>query len=108
MTYNLKEDLCWLTQIDSKSMSYIVERVKDIICYDISQSMNEHEKITEIDVGIGTLYINIDDTTKYKFIPNDRLISEVQKTIKGNNIKLNDKISYRIAKRIENAYKELL
>ena len=105
---SLITDLHTLTSIPIASLDKLVEKSMWCICSDIEESILDKNNITKIDIGIGDLYIKLeDDLIKYKFIPSSQLESAIKNTvINGKNI-LTDTIETTLAARFVNTYKDL-
>lgn len=104
----LVDDLSVLTNIAKYNLESMVNVSNNIISHAIFESMNSHEPYTEIDIGIGTLYIRFDDDMiKYKFVPSTRLEYAVKDTVKNNHSRLTSTVEDILGKRIMSTYKDL-
>ena len=105
----LVEDLETLTTIPESTLNKLIAKVCFCICEAVEESVLAHEQITEIDVGIGTLYIQtVEDSVKYKFIPSAKLNEAVVTTIKEGKSPLVKLVEATLKDRITNVYKQLL
>lgn len=105
----LYKDLSFLLGIKEKQTLYINNLIKDIICEDVYESLINKENITEIDLGFGTLYIQIiEKEIKYKFIPNAEITADINKVLTQKEYKFKSKINKALTDRITKTYKELL
>ena len=67
----LTEDLSVLTTIPEKHLEKIVDKIYYVISETVLEHLIEEKQVAEIDIGIGTLYIQLlENSIKYKFIPN--------------------------------------
>lgn len=105
----LYKDISFLLGFEEKQTSYINNLIKDTICEDVYESLLNKENITEIDLGFGTLYIQvIEEEIKYKFVPNIEITEDINKVIKNKEYKFKSKINKALTDRITKTYKELL
>jgi hypothetical protein len=103
----LLDDLCCLTTVATYNMTQLRKLSESIIGHAVSEGVLDNEEIVEIDIGIGTLYIKIEDDIKYKFIPSDKLSSVVKQAVETRTSPLNTEIDETLGKRIMNTYKDL-
>lgn len=109
MKSNLKTDIGVLTSISEASLTRLEDRCEDCICHSIYETLKSGEDITEIDIGLGMLYIKfVDGTIRYKFIPSEKLEEKVCNTVTSRQSPLVKRAEVRLKNSIENAYKELL
>src|SRR5574344_147421 len=101
---NIVKDISTLTTVPEKTLNKMVEKIVMSICEDARETQLEGKSIVELDIGIGTLYIGIEDLNaiKYKFIPNDDLIKNVQLTLKGKLNLMEGTLNTAIAQAFEN------
>lgn len=108
MASKLVEDLSTLTTISKLSLDTLVTKCNTIICHDVEESILDQQQITEVDIGIGTLYIQIvGEQVKYKFIPSDKLNAAICKTVKTGASPLVMEVEGALKSRVERAYKDL-
>lgn len=106
---DLIKDVATLTTIPEKALSKLVS--KSIICINdsVEEALLTNESIVEINIGIGTLYIQLlDNAINYKFIPSSNLESSVRKTVINKQNILERMIEKTLADRIIKTYKDFL
>ena len=106
---NLINDVAALTSINEKLLNKIV----DVIVYSVNDSVAESimnkETVTQIDTGIGTLSILVNDNElKFKFVPNAKLRESIISTIKNEENTLTNTLEINIADRFTKLYKEIV
>ena len=103
------EDLATLTTISQNALVNLNEKIYSCICHSVCESMLEGNPLTEIDLGIGILYIKCEeDQIKYKFIPSKKLEENVAFTIKHKTSPILFEVESALKDRIESTYKNLL
>ena len=109
MTKNLKNDLCDLTGVSVESVDKILNLCEDTICHCVFEDIKSKESLTQVDIGIGTLYIRQDgELLKYKFIPSDALDNKVKKTCRTKESPLIKRATKSLRLKFDRAYKELI
>ena len=107
--YSMSDDLALLTTIPKKNFDSIFDYETYIICHNMSEQLNDKNKICTIDIGIGTLYIKPSkDEIKYKFVPNQKLDTYVKNTLLTGESALTVTVEEAVKNRILNTYKDLL
>lgn len=106
---NLKEDLSTLTNTSEtlydKLLKNIIYIINDYIYNNIINNIN----LTEIDIGIGTLYIKYEnDEIKYKFIPNTKFNKSIENTLINKQNLLVTALEANLSDKIKNIQKELI
>lgn len=105
---DLLKDISAITTIPQFSLQNLSNLMKDIIAYDVQESLLEKENICEIDLGIGMLNILItEDEIKYKFIPSKSLSDSVIYGVEHKDTPLIIKAEKSLNKKIMNTYKDL-
>ncbi len=105
---NLLTDLHVLTSIPRASFDKLTEKSIWCICSDVEESILKKENITKVDIGIGDLYIKLeDDMIKYKFIPSQQLEEAVKNTVLNGKNVLIDVVETTLAARFVNTYKDI-
>lgn len=106
--FNILDDLSVLTTIPKGVLEKLVTKSIETICYDVREQQLQNSPITEVDIGIGILYIKLeDDNIMYKFIPSEVLETKVLKTVNKQYKPVCGLAEASLKKRIMNAYKEL-
>lgn len=105
---DLVQDLSTLTTIPVSSLSRLADKCKDIISYSVYESLQESENVISVDIGIGILYINVnEDSIQYKFVPSLSLEKTICKTVEGKQKPIIEDIEKTLKNRILAVYKEL-
>lgn len=105
---DLKQDLSQITSISVNTLEKLTAKIIALISHYTYEDTREHKSMTDIDIGIGNLYIDINsDIVRYKFVPTKKLVSSVKKSINGNANDLMKMIETTLVKRVEDTYKEL-
>lgn len=105
----LIEDLATLTTISQHALVNLNDKAYSCICHNVCESMLEGNPLTEIDIGIGILYIKCEeDQIKYKFIPSKKLEENVALTVKHKVSPVVFEVEAALKDRIESTYKNLL
>ena len=109
MIYNLIDNLNKLTFIKNSILHKLVNISENCICDYVLECMLDDETVTPIDIGIGTLYVNISNNElQYKFIPNKKLEKKLIRTVNNQESPLIESIESNLNDKIVNTYKELL
>ena len=106
---SLIDDLSTLTTIPATNLNQLVQKSVYCICDDIEEAVLGQHNMAEIDLGIGKLYVHIQDKlVQYKFIPNQALDSAVKDTIINHKNPLTDVAEETLVHRILNTYKSFI
>lgn len=109
MNYDLIKNLGILTLIKHSILKKMVEISENCICDSVLDAVQSEEDIISINIGIGTLFINIVDyEISYKFEPSQRLEKKLIKSIDTGESPLVQNAETKLNKKIVNTYKELL
>lgn len=106
---NLVEDVATLTTINKKSL----QKLLDIAVYCINETIEEDvlasNGVSEIDLGIGELYIQyVNNELKFKFIPSAKLKEGIIDTIKGKQNNLEITLEKTLVDKITHTYKDII
>lgn len=106
---NVIKDISTITTISEKTLNKLKDRVILSICENVTEDKMEDKTLSEIDLGIGVLYIGYADTSavKYKFIPSEELQKNVRETLNGKLNLMNDTLNAALSQAFENIYKDL-
>ena len=105
---SLIQDLSTLTMIPELSLKKLAEKSKFIICHDVCETIASKKEETQIDIGIGTIAIFIDnDCLRYRFAPSPSLENALRNSVLEGENPLSCEIENALVNRIENTYKEL-
>lgn len=106
---NIIEDVSKLTSISKDALNKLQEKSIWCICNAVYENQLINSILTEIDLGIGKLYIsNEEEGVKYKFIPSSYLENMVNKTLDDNKNPLQLIVEKKLANRIVNTYKTII
>lgn len=106
--FDMLDDLSILTTIPKSVLEKLTTKSIDTICYDVREQQLQNLPLTEVDIGIGILYIKLeDDAIMYKFVPSEVLENKVLKTVNKQYKPVCGLAEASLKKRIMNAYKEL-
>ena len=109
MKYNLIDDLSSLSLIKPSILNKLVDISQTCLCDYVDNLSILEESSIEIDIGIGTLNISVeDDSIKYQFKPSKKLEKNLVQTVVNGDNPLIYKIEKKLNKKILNTYKELL
>ena len=106
---NVTDNISRLTSIPLRYIEKIFSLEQDYICYAIQQAFCEKQNNVDIDIGIGTLSILVEnENVYYKFLPSQSLENDIQHTVSINEAPMIKKLEENIKDKVLNAYKELL
>lgn len=103
------KDTAVLTTIPEKSLKKLID--KNIYC--ISEAVVEarlsDQKLLELDIGLGILYIQMDDESiRYKFVPGQKLEETVKNSFINKQNLLEDALDAALVNRLTSIYKDLI
>ena len=102
------KDLSSITTIPVRTLDKLVSQMDWCICEAIHESNICNEKLTMVDVGIGTIYIDVSgDEVKYKFIPSSKLEKYIISTIVSGKNPLQVNLESTFVNRIIKTYKDM-
>lgn len=105
----LLKDLYILTDVQENILQKFVPLAEYCIAHDVHESMCFRQELAEIDIGIGTLVVKVDeDSIRYKFIPSENLEKMMIEMVKTHKSPILSKLETNLQTKIEKAYKELL
>lgn len=106
--FNMLDDMSIITTIPKGVLDKLVAKSIETICYDVREQQLQNLPVTEVDIGIGILYIKLeDDSIMYKFVPSEVLENKVLRTVNKQYKPVCGLAEASLKKRIMNAYKEL-
>lgn len=109
MSCDLIKELSTLTTLPASTLGSLVSIGIDAICYDVLENSNVGENVSEINIGIGTLSILVDDNQiRYKFLPSDKLESSLVSAVVSGENPLVRRIENKVREKLSTATKELL
>ena len=107
--YNLIEDLSNLTTIPTSALTKLSDKAVICICNDVEESLLKEGRVTEIDLGIGTLQILVEgNDIRYRFVPSKALEANMKSTVINKKNPLTVTVEESLIKRILNTYKNYL
>ena len=107
--YDLYENLSALTRIKPSLMEKIKFISENCICDYTLDIIEQDDDVVMVDIGIGTLQINISDyELDYKFIPSNGLEKKLIRTIEEEQSPLVREVEKKLNNKITATYKELV
>ena len=105
---DLLVDLSSLTTVQKASLDRLVDMSYKCICQDVQEALLENIDTICIDIGIGSLFINISkDFIKYRFEPSQKLKDFLIDTINTKESPIINDIEDSLIEKINTVYKEL-
>ena len=109
MITKLAQDVSAVTGISRLTVDNIIEKIHACVGHSVYESTVRNESLTEIDIGIGMLYIKLEDNqVKYKFLPSDKLSQIITFTVLNKESPLILDAEKALKTRVEKTYKELI
>lgn len=106
---SIAQDISALTGIPKLTLEKLADKAAICISDSVLEALNNKEPQTEIDIGIGNLYIKLEsNAVKYKFIPNKHLDQLICQTLITRESPIINQLDKALKERIEATYKELL
>lgn len=106
MRYDLTQDVKIFSTLTYADQQRYYSLVKKLIS---SYVVEDTDEITEVDIGIGILYVQKqDDGIRYKFVPSEDFESMLINSIKEEKQPVISGLESEISKIILHAYKDLL
>ena len=107
MKSSIKKELSTLTTISPGVLSKLFDKEVWCISNAVEQALATQENVAEIDLEIGTLYIQIsEETIRYKFIPSPLLEKTVINTVSSGHNSLIASLETSLVNKITNTYKD--
>lgn len=108
-TNNELTKLSYLTSIEEKDLTRLIEILESIIIDDTIEDIAQEKDTTYVDIGLGQLSIfHSNDTLKFKFTPNAKFEEGLINACIHDVNQLDTKIEQSLKDRITNTYKDLL
>ena len=102
------KDVAELSEVKEKTLLNLLDEANLCISDAIYESLAKGEDVTELDIGIGTLYILVEGADlRYKFFPNNSLQTIVKTTIKTKSNQLTKTADSSLIAKVSKTYKEL-
>lgn len=106
---DLIKDLSTLTTIPEKALQKLNNKSYYCINEAVLETLLAKKELVEINIGIGTLYIQLlDNSVKYKFIPSPEMEKNIKNTVINNQNSLQNVLESSLVNKIINTYKDLL
>lgn len=106
---NLIQRLASLTTIPEKNFIKLNEKSELIIANAANSALHSGVTDLEVDIGIGTVYIKIEDNQiLYKYEPSASLERYMKKAVVDDRDFLTEVVEKSLSNRILNAYKDLV
>lgn len=108
MKYNVVEDVAKLSSVKTSILNKMITVASGCICDYVSNIDILDDELVEIDIGLGTLSIQIiDDEIKYRFSPNNRFERNILDTVNSGKSPLVDMAEQSLEKKFFTTYKDL-
>lgn len=108
---NIIDDIATLTTIPDKALEKFFRKMIFCICEAVQENIideNNIKDITELDIGIGKLYIkHIGTDIKYRFQPNELFETAMLSTVTNKQNPLKDFLDKALSKKFTEVYKDL-
>ena len=103
------KDIQKLTTIPGTTLDKVIDLIKDSICSDILEVIDNGQQTCNVDIGIGNIQLLFcDECIKYKFIPSQSLESRLRDTISTGIDPIEKRLENKITEKLVGAYKEML
>ena len=109
--HNIVSDVSILTTIPEKTLAKFFRKMVFCICQAVQEDLldeNNPKDITELNIGIGTLYIkHVGTDLKYRFEPSEYLQKSLIATVSNKENLLKEFLDKALAKSFIEVYKDL-
>lgn len=106
---NLIEDVSVLTDVSENLLKKFIPVCTYAIGHAVHEQQCSKQDLTEIDLGIGMLKIQVTDAQiKYRFIPDKLLEKTLIQTVTTRRSPLLTKLDCNLDERLQRTYRELL
>ena len=103
------EDLNVLTTIPLTALQDLRDQGIDCIAHSVLENILSENPLTELDIGIGILYIKLEDESiKYRFIPSKKLEDTVAFTVLTKQSPVVSRAETALKEKVESTYKNFL
>ena len=101
-------DTAVLTTVPEKAIKKILDKMIYAINEAVVEARITGESIIEMNIGLGTLLIKMEDESiQYKFIPGDKLEESVKNAFINKQNLLEDALDASLRNKLTNIYKDL-
>ena len=105
---NIVKDVATLTTISEKALNKLNKKAMYCICEAVCEDNIQGNDVTELFIGIGTLYIkNVNGAVKYHFEPADTLDKALIHTYTNNINPIDSMLNDSLHKKFTEIYKDL-
>lgn len=105
---NIIKDVSILSTIPEKTIEKFFQKFIYCICEQVKEDVLDGKEISELDIGLGTLYIKyIGDEIRFKFVPSNYLETSVSNTVKNKLNLLENNLKDALVKKFVEVYKDL-
>lgn len=101
-------DVSTISTIPEKMLDKLIDKSFYCISDALLEDIENDKDVTELDIGIGILYIKHSaDQVAYKFIPSDELQETVNSTVKTRQNSLTKNLEASLIKKFLDVYKDI-
>lgn len=106
---SLVNDLSAITETRRRVFEKLSQNANYCICDYLEKTVLNNEKVCNVDIGIGTLLIGIDDgVVRYKFIPSQELERCIVSTLENQQNVLVSVVDKQLVSQLNKLYDKLL
>ena len=105
---DIVQDISTLTTVQKSSIDRLCTQAVKCVCYCICEALSKNEKDLCLDIGIGSLFINIgEDSVKYRFEPSMFMDNSIiDSVLSGKNPVIED-LESSLLNKVNTTYKDL-
>jgi hypothetical protein len=105
---DIVKDVSVLSTVPDKTLDKLIEKGVYCISDALLEDIDTDKDVTELNIGIGTLYIkHTADTIAYKFMPSDEFANVVKSTVKNKQNLLSNVLDETLSKKFLEVYKDI-
>lgn len=105
----LTKDLAQVTLIPEKRFNFLINYSIDLLANGVYETKLTGENITDIDLGLGVLYIKADGAeVKYKFVPSASLENSIRAALSKDYSPLVKNLDTSLVSHLLDTYKDLM
>jgi hypothetical protein len=105
---NIVQDISTLTTVQKSSIDRLCTQAVKCICYCVCEAMSKDEKDMCLDIGVGNLFINIDnESVRYRFEPSVFMDNSVSESVLSGKNPVIEDIESSLLNKVNTTYKEL-
>lgn len=107
--HSLVEDLSLLTTIPPINLDKLVNKSIWCICDCVEESKINNNNVTDIDIGMGTLSICVENNNvQYRFVPSKKLENSIKNTIINGHNPLIEEAEEKLTKKMLEIHKSFI